>query len=494
VKLEFSVAKNGEKTCSLNGKYLCSAYNPTREAESFVNSITTDISPSVIFIIEPCLSYIEPFLRTRFPESKLVAINILSDFEGYNNKWDSTVTFSRQFGIEEELYLNFTEEELCTSVFYEWRPFCQIFQEETTLCWNGIKKALTRSRDVLVTRSYFAARWIKNTVKFLKTARFFFKLNKTHKPVVITASGPSLTSSIEQIKSNRKKFSLIAVSSSLSVLNHHDITPDFVISTDGGYWASRHLDFPANRTKNRYYAIAPEGNISSKILETDFIIPLTYEDGFEKLFSDTSDFTEARRNGTVSGTAAELALKLTDSEIYFCGLDLHSEKGFQHSQPNALELLNRSKDNRKRTAYTRQASSEFSDNHALNIYFDWFNTFSLKHKKRIFRLSDNYDYKNTFAGFDDVNWEYFENKNYPEIEHDELISKEAVQSSITENTILQKIKDLESSDTLDKIICPLEHNVMLHSKNNEEIEKIKNNIQNKRRKLLNSLYCLVQKA
>ena len=86
--IEFSTARNGSKTCSVNGKYLHSLYNPEKEAERFVSNLQCDYNPQYIVITEPVLSYSAPYLKKRFPSSKLCAIRYCDAFSETDSKWD----------------------------------------------------------------------------------------------------------------------------------------------------------------------------------------------------------------------------------------------------------------------------------------------------------------------------------------------------------------------------------------------------------------------
>ena len=161
--------------------------------------------------------------------------------------------------------------------------------------------------------------------------------------------------------------------------------PDAVISTDGGWYAQEHLkqlnfnDIPL--------FLSSESYLSSKMLQSCSIIPLSYKDGIEALLLEKAGIKalKAERNGTVSGTAAELALQLSDSDIFFCGLDLCSSSGFQHTQPNELELDKAATDTRLNQLETRAALGSF-ENASLEIYRNWFSSRPSSFAKRIKRV------------------------------------------------------------------------------------------------------------
>ena len=406
MELVFSDAKNGEKTCASGGKYLHSSYNPTREAEQYVAHLSAPFNPSAVIIIEPALSYCAPFLRKRFPDATLCAVRLSNDFSASDGAWDSV--FAADGALADILFCRLGEETLCAALFFAWQPSEQVFSAETTDVWQAIKAAVLKSRDVLATRAYFAKRWIKNTVRFCARVQNTALIQKGSADIIVAASGPSLRTSLPFLAQHRASFFLLAVSSALLPLLHAGITPDVVLSTDGGFWAKKHLALSGYDVSAVPFALAAEGACPAAVLKTNVIVPLYYEDGIEKDFftACTIPAMSATRNGTVSGTAIALALALTSGNVYACGLDLAPAQGFQHTGPNALEAQDEAKDNRLRTKQTRIAASACNGG-ALTVYRDWFAAESERLAKRVFRLSDSYPFVHTLGKMRDVDWDFF---------------------------------------------------------------------------------------
>jgi hypothetical protein len=95
---------------------------------------------------------------------------------------------------------------------------------------------------------------------------------------------------------------------------------------------------------------------------------------------------DAERNGTVSGTAACFALSITTGDVFFCGLDLASSPGFQHTNPNRLDMRSRPDDFRLKPLAHRLAESSFSSG-ALSVYRRWFASRSPAFTGRVYRIS-----------------------------------------------------------------------------------------------------------
>ena len=124
------------------------------------------------------------------------------------------------------------------------------------------------------------------------------------------------------------------------------------------------------------------------------------------LFSELSiPFNEARRNGTVSGTALELFLSLDAPKVYFAGLDMQSFKGQNHASPNSLEIQDAQNDYRLKTQESRAAPKSF-ENEALKIYSEWFKTKELK-ENFAFRISAKEPFKNSLGSIKDISADDF---------------------------------------------------------------------------------------
>lgn len=410
-------------------------YNPKNEAQRFSENLESSFIPKTVLIFEPALSYCSSFLRNRFPNAKLCAVRVSKDFSKTDSLWDKVFYLKDNFTLENEIFNSLGEENLSFCLFSAWPVSAKVFQEEYGRTVTAFKNLLQKSHSILATRSYFETRWILNALNmaiFLKNP--IQPVCKTKKPVLICCSGPSLKPILKNSDA-AKKFFIIAVSSSILPLLENNITPDLCISTDGGFWAKKHVEIIL-KNKSLPLALACEGLVPSRILKDSPVFPLGYTDGIETVLTESVNIktTKINRNGTVSGTALELALSLSDKNIYFAGLDLSLQKGFQHTQNNALETENTVKDNKIRTKESRMTAQEFSNQKAsLKIYEDWFASFETNRK--IFRIIDNP--KNSLGKIKDITWKTF----FSETESFDYFEE----SCIFENVELNKnLKNLEN--------------------------------------------------
>lgn len=412
----FEEAKNGSPTCRTAGQYLHSKYNPQDEAEKFVHSLIPDFNPFCIVIAGPCLSYcIEP-LQKRFPSVPLYAVQYASCFTEKPENiglprpvWNGSFCTEQKdaYQLAEHMFDTLGEQLIFGAFFVSWPPAERIFTEQSGIFWQAVKLVLQKSRDVLATRTFFSRTWLKNTVRFFIRARHICGIEKGEKPILAAASGPSLQTSIPYIKKYRNSFFLLGLSSAMPALTENGIYPDLCISTDGGFYAEYHLRVLQKLLAQGTalpLAVSAESRIPCATLENQPLIPLCYGDGIESLLFDYCGISavHALRNGSVSGTAAALALSLTSGPVYFCGLDLESGSGYKHTQPNMLEKNDELGDNRLRTQLSRLSVPSGG---ALDIYRSWFSSRSEAFSKRLFRLSVQ-PYCKTLGAIRDSAWEH----------------------------------------------------------------------------------------
>lgn len=456
MEIVFSDAKNGELTCSLGGTYVHSAYNPSKEAKQFVTGLSAPFTPSAVIIIEPALSYCAPFLRNRFPQTALYAIRLCTVFSAYDGAWDAVCAADDALG--DRLFDQLGEETICSALFLAWQPSERLFPGEAKHAWQAIKTVVLKSRDVLGTRAFFAKRWIKNAVRFCAHIQHPAILHKGTADILIAASGPSLRTSLPHIAAFRPRFFIIALSSALLPLLHEGITPDLVLSTDGGFWGKKHLACCGHAMPRIPFALAAESASPAALLETQTVVPLWYDDSIAVPMLRACGIPAMRavRNGTVSGTALDFALALTDGTIYLCGLDLAAAQGFQHTQPNALERSHAAHDGRLRPKHTRLAASATVAHGALAVYRTWFVSASERVEKRVFRLSDSYGFAHSLGKIRDINWNAFANtapgqeQTFPSIEHIRLASSDR------KKILAELLPELFATNQYDRELYPIE--------------------------------------
>ena len=388
MSVSFFLSKSGKPSCSVNGILLHSAYEPEREADKFIEAslASSSFTPRMIVITEPALSYAAQSIAKRLPSCAACAIRYTDDFRAEDSQWHHVFYAKNSDDIGEALYGRFGEETLCASLFLSWQASERAFPQETKRVWQGIKNAVSKARDVLATREYFAARWLKNSLRFCASLKKTATAVRGSQSALIAASGASLEACIPFIQERRNDFLLIAVSSAHEALAFHGIQCDARITTDGGFWAKELLGIRDCPT-----ACTPESALAARCFEEETIIPLTYGDASieSKLLALLKIAAlGVQRNGTVAGTALSFARALTSGPVLFCGLELAQGAGYQHTRTHAREERERSFDTRVRPLSFRQAEAGINAQGALAVYRNWF----LSRKdtmSRVYRIAPN---------------------------------------------------------------------------------------------------------
>lgn len=459
-------AKNGEETALYENHFLHSNYAPLKEAERFIDNLQLPYTPELIIVTEPALSYITLFLKKRFPDVKIGVIRYCNCFDKYNKDFDLVFNYFEHPDFEAYLENTLNEEVLLKSFFLPWGPSSQAFAETDKIVWKSIKAAMERAKTLLITRQYFEKKWFINSCNFVRYSRNYINFkNPINKDLVIISSGPSLNAFIDIIKNNQKKFFIICLSSAISVCIKKGIIPDLCMSSDGGYWASEHLK--ALYKNDIPLALPAEAYCKKSLLKKLRILPLDYGDGFshELLAASKIQNAKAVRNGTVSGTALLFALSNFTKDIYLSGMDMAGQNGFQHSQPNQLEINSSLFDNRLKSKMTRLYKSGLT-NGSLDIYRQWFINNPLQTgSRKVYRLIEKKDARNNLGWIKDIEVTDFQ-KNLTSIPESEKLT------FITETYKFEfnsAVKELFNNDKWKEQLFPLDYVQLSHSNEKEPI-------------------------
>lgn len=449
MQIQFLDSKDGSKTFSANGVFYHSSYSPVKEAQRFIETSQFTINPSLIFLIEPGLNYFSEVLKQKFPDAQIICIRFFETTFPDAHSWDKVIEFNKCKNLSQFLITQFGEESLLCSTALIWPVAQRFFNEQIQSFFSEYKTTLEYCKTLLVTRQFFEKKWLLNSCNFINFAKSFIEPDiKTNLPVVICASGPQLKPCLKTIKEFKDKVFIICLSSALSVLIKNAITPDLILSTDGGFWAGEHLKY---LKKNPGIPLASpcEAFIPKKILQTNPLLALRYNDSSSFICSSilkeaAIPALDALRNPTVSGTGLFLAKTLTNNNIYFCGLDLGTSKGFVHTQPNEIEKNNETADFRLNPKQTRIGKAGFSSD-SLKVYRDWFASLEKDEVQNLFRVIDKS--KNDILGnIQNISPDDFNNKlkNENAVDKNIIFTKASYSNDIKQKTIDYIIAQLQT--------------------------------------------------
>lgn len=470
MEISFLQTKSGNQTFSVDNIFFHSKYSPVTEAERFISTNNFDYAPRVIILIEPGFSYLYSILKKKYSDAKIGIIRIINQIPD-SATWDFCINindFSKQ-----SLSSLFNESELLCTQFLCWPVSQKLFPEEIKKIYSVYKEAFEEAKSLIITRQYFEKKWFINAFQNIKYLNKYSSFNKKiDVPIVIAASGPSLEQALPAIKKNLANIFLICLSSAVSVLYKNQIIPDLILSSDGGFWAGQHLKKLS--ISQNIIALPLEAFCPKNITHNNIILPLYYTDGLTKDFFNLCNINAltAQRNGTVSGTALELAQFLTDKAIYFCGLDLSSSNGFQHTQPNEIELNNSIHDYKLSSQEERISKSQYNT-YSLSIYRNWF--CKQKNISNVFRIIKK-DSQKSLGKIIDISVEDFENKlqNLPEKSNyfGEIKKIEPNEKKEMLNKLYRNAESILQKQEMQEQLFPLDFVSLRHCKNTEEKEEV----------------------
>lgn len=363
---------------------LHSKYNPQMEASRYLDAVSIIKYPEFIVVTEPGESFLAGELRKRYPQAKICAVRYQNEFYRETDAlWDFCWRPGTGIPLDTFLFNIIPDEYISLTSFLPWKPAEKFWPNEAKQVWQSIAENIHLLQNIINTRNAFGRRWLKNIIKNITEAENIAPFPEIKKPPLIIASGPMLENLSKDLKKYSQDFFICALSSASSFLTSQRITPDVVISTDGGYWAGRlfNLNGPAIPV-----AFPLEAYIPKKILAESPCVFLNYGSAIEKdLFSLFDINTEkADRNGTVAGTAVRLFLSKTKAKVYAAGLDLQTGAGFSHSRPHPFSPENTGL--YFRLSPLELKTTEANSNSSLNVYRKWFENMKKENAHRLFRI------------------------------------------------------------------------------------------------------------
>ena len=483
MQIDFLDSKDGSKTFSANGVFYHSSYSPQKEAQRFIEAAQFPNNPKLIFLVEPGLNYCSRILKNRFPDAKIICIRFF-DFDFPDEKyWDIVLRLNDNTSISQKLINDFGEDALLCSTVLIWPVAQKLFSEQTQDFLLEYKNCLEYCKTLLVTRQFFEKKWLLNSCSFIKYAKNILpsKLT-TNKPVVICASGPELKACIPAIKNFREKVFVLCLSSALSVLVKNSITPDLIVSTDGGYWAGEHLKF-LKRNPGIALASPCEAFIPKKILQKNPVLALRYNDQSSFICSQILitagiPYLDALRNPTVSGTGLFLAKSITNNNIYFCGLDLCAEQGFQHTQPNELENNSLIFDFRIKPKELRISRARYNSS-SLQIYRNWFTSLEKNQVENIYRVIDNKQNESLGNIKNITSADFFEKMKCKKVVPESTTFSNSTSMKIKANEIIEYIINELKTDKWRNQIFPADYISIQNCINEEEKSLLINRLNKK---------------
>lgn len=381
---------------------LHSRYNPVAEAERYINSLLLRDEATCFILIEPGLGYLIPFLRQKRPDARLIMLHAAAPDDALVPEAASIPAWSPE---DDEPLQRFLENEVTVGSagiqVIEWRPALAVYGEryrgllqETVEFIRGLDAGEQTLRQ-------FGKRWFSNFFRNLRLlTRYAYLRSTLHAPVIVTGAGPSLESALSLIREQKAQSPtlILAASSSTPSLLSVGLTPDFVISTDGGAWAQCHLyeclrDSIRTHTRASFIlAVSMSAALPSQCAEVPLLL-MSDKSQWQSLILRGLGlpFVSLPQRGTVTASALDLAFCLTSSDVVISGTDLAVNDIRIHARPYSFERLLEEKASRFLPLYTQYftRSRATVEGKSHEVYAAWFKAHIDSYSGRLYSLGKN---------------------------------------------------------------------------------------------------------
>lgn len=379
---------------------LHSRYNPQGEAEKYLQSLDLPRGIRFFILIEPGQEYIVPPLHQQFPTARIIALHVQALKPPSAAKESPVLRWSPETGVPLQAFL---EREIPDTVaaairIIQWRPALAVYGEHYRWLLRETVDFIKRIDGNMRTTRIFGRRWFKNFFKNLMLLRRVLVQDKAGSvPVIITAAGPSLEEAVPLISALQRQSPhlILGVSSSVPALHWHGIRPDLIISTDGGGWACFHLYACLRGMDTQAAPVLAASLCAALPSQCGELALLPISDGslWQDLILQGLGIPCIRlpQRGTVSASALDLALILTQGNIYLAGMDLAHKDIRTHVRPYAFDRLLAEGASRLNPVYsqifTRSRDILAGGSHA--IYAAWFREHLRAYPERLYPLGSN---------------------------------------------------------------------------------------------------------
>jgi hypothetical protein len=386
-----AAAGTGFPTVLVGEKFLHSRYDPVKEAENYIKTISQskgegdgDDKIRFLVLIEPGLGYGVPALRRRFPRAKIVALHASAFFTrpipGKPAEADGTAVWSPDsaIGLGEFLEREIPDTAIEAVKIVEWRPalaaYGAAYRDLLAEAARFVRRIDANARTV----RGFGRRWFKNFAGNLGILTRCFTIERGAAPWIVTGAGPGLEEALPLIAGmQRNGATVLAAASSVPALAAGGIRPTLVISTDGGGWARLHLWETIRRGKGGPLFIAASLYAALPCQCGDYpVLPLSDGSRWQEAVLEKMGIPHLAfpQRGTVTAAALDLALFGTSGAIFLAGMDLADEDIKTHARPYAFDRLAEESASRLEPRYSRAfvRARQTAASGSHRVYAEWF--------------------------------------------------------------------------------------------------------------------------
>lgn len=338
----------------VNGYRLQSRYNPIKEAENTVSEFFKKHHLHILFGLGNLYLYME--IIKKLSENEFLIIyepskilfdeiensKILKDLLNHeqvitvidDGKQDlSTILFKHMVKFDKRIIVEISPN------------YKNIFPTQCKAFLECVKETALKKHVEKNTQFSFATEWQKNLILNIKNGFEATSLNvlkqKLTCPVIVVSGGPSLIKQLPFLKENANKCFIICAGSTINTLLKNDITPDLIITIDGGEPNYQHFkDLNISHIPIVYsmhvHTKIPSMHKGKKLLIHN-VTSSNHHMMLEKLLEHK--IVEFYGGGSVANFALEVANFITSGPICLIGQDLAYTNMQSHASGNTFHKV-----------------------------------------------------------------------------------------------------------------------------------------------------------
>ena len=355
---EIITAKNGSQIpLFLSGRTMESRYNPERDSENLLNTITEKTDFFLVLGIGSG-SFIK-LLAQKFPQAKIAAVEIYKE----------DIDFLKELPLIKELAENPQIDFCCLQELEEYLlqnylpgKFGELKIIEQKAWVNENSEHIAEINSILNTsigiisadysvQAHFGKIWTSNIINNSRLAEKYHSSelykkiqSNNNKIAVIVGAGPSLDKTLNSIIEKRNDYYIIATDTAGQSLTKRSLIPDVVVSIDAQSVSYNHFVNTNNKTDTIYAFDLCANSSAVKHICTTYNKALFFCSGHPLAAAINTScasplplfFSGA---GTVTITALDLALQAGFKEIKILGADFSYSDGKAYTKGTYLDTL-----------------------------------------------------------------------------------------------------------------------------------------------------------
>ncbi len=342
-------AKDGSPTAAAGSGRLHSAYNPVREAETFLAAQAQRIAQSdALVFMGAGLGYTLIEAARKFPQKSFLLVESAAErFFASLLALDWSIVFSLgdiAAAIAcppDEAIALINRHSIAKTAFLQQPPHTAHDAPYFSVLNALIERNRRKEEINEATLKKFGKRWERNIRANIETVRTLDGVNEYRGafaglPFLLLAAGPSLQETAPLLQPLSERMIVVCVDTALGASLQRGVEPDFIVLTDPQYWAYRHIAHLAAPSSILITQAAAYPAVfrfkCKKIVVSYSMLPVCPEYEAELLAKG-----DLGAGGSVASAAWNFAAAAGATEIYTAGLDFAYPSNQTHIRGSLFE-------------------------------------------------------------------------------------------------------------------------------------------------------------